>query len=362
MDNYPRDKVFRELFAYDNSEFTKFLEKADFFVARDSFSNYPFTLPSLSSMMNMQYNGMDHYPNEHKNYLRLYNIAIMGVNEVFKIFKQNGYKIVYFLPGYYSEYSAVDDHMIDETMKIGWTPDDMLTLLKNKTIFNNSPVLLPARYLFPKDVINYLHNNKHSNIMPPRYFKIHFMQVHDLVTGPHDEGLSNQRFLNRKILDSFKVSSPQDMRKNPTKLSQKFIGSVKYMTPQFQELIEYIVKNDPNSIILVHGDHGSGRLFRKRQDHVSDDKMYELLDKETALHIYGNFLALKLPQSNHDKSLYISDNTTLVNVFRGIFAFLSNKEPSYLPNKLYYVLGEHSKPVNDNLWKEDYNNKGEKNE
>jgi hypothetical protein len=55
LDGYMRDDILRELSGYDNSPFLEQLEEMGFVVARGSQSNYPTTLPSLTSSLNLDY-------------------------------------------------------------------------------------------------------------------------------------------------------------------------------------------------------------------------------------------------------------------------------------------------------------------
>ncbi|MFQ5717871.1 MAG: hypothetical protein ACE5GQ_12335, partial [Nitrospinales bacterium] len=55
LDAYGREDVLKEFYGYDNSEFIGFLKDRGFHIARKSRSNYPVTVPSLASSLNMNY-------------------------------------------------------------------------------------------------------------------------------------------------------------------------------------------------------------------------------------------------------------------------------------------------------------------
>ncbi len=55
LDGYARADVLKELYSYDNSAFTSFLEERGFFVAEGARSNYNQTVLSISSALNMDY-------------------------------------------------------------------------------------------------------------------------------------------------------------------------------------------------------------------------------------------------------------------------------------------------------------------
>lgn len=55
FDRYANSETLLNQYKYNNSEFISFLESAGFYVASNSAANYPFTLPSLASSLNMTY-------------------------------------------------------------------------------------------------------------------------------------------------------------------------------------------------------------------------------------------------------------------------------------------------------------------
>lgn len=55
LDGYGRADILKELYGLDNSQFINFLERKGFTVSRDSRSNYPKTVLSITSMLNMEY-------------------------------------------------------------------------------------------------------------------------------------------------------------------------------------------------------------------------------------------------------------------------------------------------------------------
>ena len=55
FDRYTGNKVLKDFYGYDNSGFTDYLEEKGFYVAKNSFANYPRTLLSLGSSLNFKY-------------------------------------------------------------------------------------------------------------------------------------------------------------------------------------------------------------------------------------------------------------------------------------------------------------------
>ena len=55
FDRYAADRTLRDLYGFDNSAFSDWLQKQGFYVANDSVANYPKTIHSLASSLNMDY-------------------------------------------------------------------------------------------------------------------------------------------------------------------------------------------------------------------------------------------------------------------------------------------------------------------
>ena len=55
MDEYGSNQSIKEFFNYDNNDFVSYLKQKEFFVNEKSFANYPRTIQSVSSSLNMEY-------------------------------------------------------------------------------------------------------------------------------------------------------------------------------------------------------------------------------------------------------------------------------------------------------------------
>ena len=53
LDEYARNDALLEYHDFDNSNFTQYLENKGFHVAKNSFSNYPMSVQSIPSTMNL---------------------------------------------------------------------------------------------------------------------------------------------------------------------------------------------------------------------------------------------------------------------------------------------------------------------
>ena len=93
LDEYAGFIQLKNDFNFDNSNFSIELEKRDFFVINESFSNYPNTSLSVPSIMNMIY--LDFIPDKLGKDSKNIRVVEKMINEnnVMKILQSNGYKI-----------------------------------------------------------------------------------------------------------------------------------------------------------------------------------------------------------------------------------------------------------------------------
>jgi|GEM_PF-1071107 len=91
LDGYGRADVLEQNFDFDNGEFIRALEQRGFYVADDSYSNYPETLISLSSSLNMEYHDLAYLQDERISARTLYQYMIEW-NAVADAFIALGYK------------------------------------------------------------------------------------------------------------------------------------------------------------------------------------------------------------------------------------------------------------------------------
>jgi hypothetical protein len=98
VDGYPSNSSLMEESEIDNSAFTDALEERGFYVAYDSQTNYPVTLPSMASSLNMRYFEQGEGPAgfSGSNYARV----LLSDSMVAQEFQERGYTYVFMLSGF----------------------------------------------------------------------------------------------------------------------------------------------------------------------------------------------------------------------------------------------------------------------
>ncbi len=88
LDTYARQDTLKEVFGYDNSEFINYLTSKGFYVATKSYSNYPATLQSLPSSLNMDYLTAEELANQSTL------VEMWRNSKVSRLLKEKGYRYI----------------------------------------------------------------------------------------------------------------------------------------------------------------------------------------------------------------------------------------------------------------------------
>ena len=96
LDAHGRQDILQDLYGYDDSGFINFLKARGFFVADSSHSNYPRTVQSLSSSLNLQYLDTIGIPNVSNAAKWTWLAGKVKDSRVREILEQQGYKFVSF--------------------------------------------------------------------------------------------------------------------------------------------------------------------------------------------------------------------------------------------------------------------------
>lgn len=298
---------------FDNKEFNVFLHANKFTLYPNFRSNYYSTLSSNSSLFAMKhhyyYNGKSNIDAE----LIFAREAIVGENSVLSIFKKNNYKT----------------NLIIEN---GYLLANRPNVFYDYCNVNLSDLSVRASgFETKKDVTKGLElamtNNSDSN---------NFYFIERIIPGH---------------IATFKSSS-----KGKVEERINYINKVKKSNEWLKEVIDVIEEKDPNSIIIIAADHGG---FVGYDYSSQSSKKPE--SRDDTFSMFSALLAIKWP---NDASQYDMELNTSVNLFRVLFAYLSEdklllnnleKDRSYLPvvknatTGIYEVIDENSNAVFNKL-------------
>lgn len=115
LDAYTREDVLAEIYDYDNRPFLQALEERGFYVAAESRSNYPTTLPSIASSLNMIHVDdlpaalAEHGTTPNRSTIDAASSRLVGKNRVVEALRAEGYRVVSFDGGYTGSYLEAPD-------------------------------------------------------------------------------------------------------------------------------------------------------------------------------------------------------------------------------------------------------------
>ena len=269
LDSYASNKSLRDYFHFSNERFTRNLEKLGFDVVDDGFSSYTKTIYSLGSTLNLdKVENLNQYYEEDV-------LRIIKSNSVMKSLEKFGYQIYNYSlfdvldrPKYYSISTEMKPHFVNQIFQN--------TILK---YFFDNVDSYSNLYSVHTKIFNELRQESSRPSNQSRFFYVH-------VLAPHSPFVIDADGKEVSIL-----SLKRDQ-------NQAYINQVAGLNGMVHESIQSVLSNNPNSIVIVQGDHGS-RLVKGRNKEIEATKV---------------FLAYKLPQGES-----VGQITNSNEIFRFLF-------------------------------------------
>jgi hypothetical protein len=258
LDAYTRDDVLKQDFKLDNKPFLNQLRELGFYVATCSQSNYGQTELSLSSSLNFNYLEALGVPVIPGSDDRSALWPLIRHSAARQALQRLGYTFVAFDSGFYR--TQMDDADVYLTMQndvLGGLNgfEVMLVDTSAGVLIQDAATLLP-RFLVPDvDYPNKVHRQRilytidrlatlPEAIPGPKFVFVHIVAPHGpFVLGPDGEA----------------ISIPEDT--DGATYARAYPGEITYLNKKIFPALESLVHNSPTPpIIIIQGDHGSGRL------------------------------------------------------------------------------------------------------
>jgi len=292
LDGYAREDVLKEVFSYDNSDFTHILREKGFFIPKQARSNYAITNLSIPSSTNL-------------NYLHSGNQYTESENDA-KIFLENrGYK-------YYHISSTIWENGKGPLLDLNnFFANEFTLLILRKTVVDSIAPRFNLYAYFLRQAI--LYDFEKLNSMPSipgkKFVLAHIMAPHPpYIFGPNGE---------------YTMIVPLDISMNifktPWDNKNGYVNQLRFVNKKIKETLEIIIKESKQPpIIILQADHGP---------HLSVDKDNEARISMRILNAYH------LPNGGN-QVLY--DTITPINTFRVIFNYYFDYGIPLLADKCYY--------------------------
>ncbi len=266
LDGYGRSDVLKEMYDFDNSEFVGALEEIGFYVADCSQSNYPKTVLSLTSTLNLNY-----IPDLNQKFTPdeielLYLFELLENNALSNILDAAGYTIVSFASGFpWAEMKSSDIYISPEAGPIN--EFEIIYLQTTFARFFDDLGLvdfedLSAERFRERTRLVFNSFEEISKISEPTFTFVHLIAPH-APFGFDAEG---------------NAISPKNVNSE-----EGYVNQATYAGDEILKNVQVIIKNSKRPpIIIVQGDHGP---WTARPDwHLGILNAYYLPGKEELLY------------------------------------------------------------------------------
>jgi len=316
LDGYAGSESLQTIANYDNSNFLDFLTKKGFYVASESFTNYPHTTLSIPSTLNMRY--FDYLYKEPTNPKSLYKelLKISRDNAVIKNFKSKGYTIYAIEAGsaQTSKMKNVDYRLCTrENLSI----TEFHSMLIRTTMLNPIQGKLFSSPLREQILCGFSElSNVENKSDSPKFVIAHLMIPHQpFVFGPNGEPL----FPKILTLENKEESFDQDL----------YLGQLQFVNIKMKDVIKKLTETENPPVIIIQSDHG--------MRHGDTQGKYEHM-----LKVYNNLKAYYFPAEGRNIEF---EKTTSVNSFRVFFNLYFDDEYEILEDRIFNEKLEDGKLV-----------------
>ena len=322
LDGYGRADMLQSIHGYDNGAFINELEKRGFVVANQSQSNYPRTLLSLASSLNMQYlDGLSiAMGNSHSWWPAT---DIIQHSQVRQFLEHEGYQTVFISSGwdmtdirdgsyYVKPYRIMLRNF--QAAFFSWTNLNFLDRI------SQSVIPFPSNDNSRRDILfNFKALPEVAAYAGPKFVFAHILAPHppflfDSAGKPIDENYFYPEFGVQVVSD------------NVARYRRGYIDQLKYVNQLTLKMVDGIRANSATPpVILLQGDHGPDVFMN-----------YDDPQKACLYERYSILNAYYLPGIRPDA---IPEDISPVNSFRLIFNLYFGTNVGMLPNQQYFSPG-----------------------
>lgn len=335
FDRYASAETLKNVYGYDNSEFMNFLQDEQFVTRDNAFSNYPYTMSSVSSTLAMAYEPeLAQFASDSKHTGFPYR-NILNNPPVVDTLKQNGYD--YNLLSSWWDFARIGvkaDYEPTKSFRLHILGHDFYQSDFSRDIINRtalSPLLKKGIAVGSARIIKYeLDNNPAENfeaqvaalktIAAGKSDRPQFTFAHVLM--PHDPYIFNA--------DGTQATYSHDRNDKGADEYVKYTNQVTYTNRRIKEMIAAIKKSDPDAVIVLQADEGPyPKEFRGvlTKDHYYDPKNLPVEHMRQKMSILASYYFPGV-----DESVVAANMTSNVNTFRFILSHYMGYDLPLLPD------------------------------
>lgn len=342
LESYASLEMREQIYGIDNKPLVNELSKRNY-TAYKTYTNYPSSLPSVSSIFMMQH----HYFKPSRGIADgAYRNIIGGEikNPVIKIFLNNGYLIDYsgFHPYFYQPSANVHTQQVRPLLQPVEVFDRLIAFLN---------VVMKRFYLDTAPFKTLLW-------MPERIFGMPIETVGDTIKENIGKPVFYVIYAGANHPPNSLLDYPDEIRKFPgankmpswklNQINNYWIDTYKSLVMQSDkdliDLIRSIDEKDPSAVVVLIGDHGphfnGGRWEGKENDLNKNIFVNGIQPSELTRDCFEVFMAVKWPRGTEISPEYFSH----VNLFRHVFAALTRDRAilkTQVPNDCFIMARKH---------------------
>jgi len=308
LDAYTSSSSLKKFLNYDNQEFVSYLTNKGFKVNHNSYSNYPGSLPSIASTLNMRYLNFLTEGEIGQRELHILSEKMIVENTVMQNFKSAGYEIIIIhKPFAVITSSPLFDLELCKRNK--YIDSQLLSLIIRTSILSFSLEKWQEHEMRETTLCNFSELPKQQQ----KFDEPIFVFSHILI--PHPPYLFSP--------EGQPVSSVRPQGLEDWDYKEGYINSLKFANKKIMQVVDELLTDPENPpVIIIQADHGTQFDFDPSK--TSNENIEQLM---------SNFSAYYLP--GIDKN-FPDDVITPVNTFRIIFNSYFNTDYDLLENKIYW--------------------------
>ena len=316
LDAYTGQKGLKKYLDFNNGEFITFLKSRGFYVAEKSKSNYSWTVLSLASSLNMEYNPVDTLKNENIFQIKEHftpTEAIMN-NKFYALLNTVGYQFEDI-----SIWWGTSLHFSNPRLYYSQFITNNFNLALIQMTFLDRPLvgnyfMASAKRSIVRTKLNLLNNLKPTG--RPRFVYAHFLIPHHPYVFSKDGSATG-------IMDGvLEIGSEQKL----------YLDQLQYANSEIEKTIDILLaqKSREKPIIILQGDHGAYNLGKTKEENIN---------------LRMSILNAYYVPDTCRRNLY--PEISPVNSFRIILNFCFKQNYKLLPDKSYYSTFEEYAKLKD---------------
>ena len=331
LDEYAPLRTLNTVYDYDNSDFVKFLQERNFYVAKNSHSNYAETFLAMASTLNMKYvNYLSDTVGKESLDQRI-PYQMISNNHVMKNLKSVGYEIYNFDSGWWGTRSLqiADANLCSKNQNMDF---HTLHALKQISVFRAFDIFIkdPSSEIFHQERRDRIScqfddiTKIKQETEKPVFVFMHVMAPHDpYVFGPDGEEVDYK----------YTFGPTGTAYLDPNEEKTAYLNQLIYLTKILKDVIKNLQENSENQpIIIVQSDTGPSTKFGETMNEMHQvDRM-------------SIFNAYYFPNGKYD---LLSDDVTPVNSFRIVFDSYFETNYGLVDDRIFYSTYEKPYELNE---------------